>query len=137
MTVTVVVLAVLLVGLLAAGAALWVQARALRERVRELEEELELPVEEVEAPPTPPITVQIENPQELAARESWAARRFGALVPRVVGREVANRAAQQITDELTRQGVRAEVRVLGGPVLRAEPPAAGPPGGTNGTFVRS
>lgn len=73
-------------------------------------------------PATPLITVEILNAQELAARESWAARRFGGLVPRWVGREVAARAAAQIAEQLAEQGVRAVVRVVDPPDPAGETP---------------
>ena len=64
------------------------------------------------SPVHPVLAVEILNAAELAARESWAARRFGALVPRLVGREVAARAAEQLAEQLAAQGVRAEVRIV-------------------------
>jgi hypothetical protein len=63
-------------------------------------------------PAHPVLLIEILNPHELAARESWAARHFGTLVPRVVGREVAARAAEQMAEQLAEQGVRAEVRIV-------------------------
>lgn len=64
------------------------------------------------APENPVLRVEVLNPHELAARESWAARRFGSLVPRIVAREVAARAAEQMAEQLAEQGVRADVRIV-------------------------
>lgn len=75
---------------------------------------------------TPLISVEILNGPELAARESWAARWFGSLAPHYVGREVAARAAAQMAEQLTREGVRAEVRIgVPAPVEVGEPGPAG------------
>lgn len=63
-------------------------------------------------PVNPVLLIEILNPHELAARESWAARHFGTLVPRVVGREVAARAAEQMAEQLAEQGVQADVRIV-------------------------
>ncbi|MFC4947078.1 hypothetical protein [Pseudonocardia sp. GCM10023141] len=116
---TVVVLVVLALELLA-GAVLWRQAVTLRERVAALDDqvgELEATAEgrapALRAPVgNPMLSVEILNAHELASRESWVARRFGTLVPRIVGREVAARAAAQLVAGLTEQGVRAEVRIV-------------------------
>jgi hypothetical protein len=127
MTAVVVLLALVVAAQLVAGAVLLRRIRDLRGQVTELAAELDLSPEDLAAcplSPTPPITVQIHNFQELAARESWAARRLGSLVPRLVGREVANRAAEQVAAGLTEQGVVADVHVAdprdpdGGRVLR-------------------
>ncbi|MGE0300385.1 hypothetical protein [Pseudonocardia sp.] len=112
-------LTVLLLLELAAGAVLLLRWRAHRERMAAFETRVaEAAVERPELREaasgaiTPPILVEILNAQELAARESWAARRFGALLPRRVGREVAGRAAEQLAAQLAAQGVRADVTVL-------------------------
>jgi hypothetical protein len=114
----VVVLVVLVLELLVAAVLLW-QARKLRPRIAAVDAEvdgLEAAVDGEPAvmsdTPNPLISVEILNAHELAARESWAARRFGTLVPRIVGREVAARAAQQMSEQLVEQGVRAEVRIV-------------------------
>jgi hypothetical protein len=110
----VVVLVVLVLELVVAGVLLR-QARSLRGRVAAMNTETPGRAEAVPAvgsPLHPLIEVEILNAQELAARESWAARRFGTLVPRLVRREVAARAAEQLAEQLAEQGVRAEVRVV-------------------------
>lgn len=96
---------------LAAAVALGLVARRLRARSAAVDAE---PQPEP-APGNPVITVEIRNAQELAAKESWAARRFGSLVPGMVNREVAAKAAQRMADQLAEQGVRAEVRVVAPP----------------------
>ncbi len=101
---------VVLVLELAVAVVLLGQARSLRERVAAARAEAAPPG--VGSPFHPLIEVEILNAQELAARESWAARRFGALVPRLVRREVGARAAAQLAEQLAEQGVRAEVRVV-------------------------
>ncbi len=106
---------VVLVALVEIGAAVllgrWArQVRAAAERPRPAVDD------ELDARRTsrvyPLLAVEIRNPHELAARESWAARRFGTLVPRVVGREVAARAAEQLAEQLAARGVDAEVRIV-------------------------
>jgi hypothetical protein len=93
-------------------------AVALRDRIAATEGELDARAVESArkhrpgGPANPVLLVEILNPRELAARESWAARHFGSLVPRVVGREVASRAAEQMAEQLAEQGVRAEVRIV-------------------------
>lgn len=117
-------LTVLLLVELAAGAVLLLRWRAHRERVAAFAAETGAERPELADPATaaitPAIRVDILNAQDLAARESWAARRFGTLMPRRVGREVAHRAAEQLADQLAAQGVRAEVTVL----AAEEPPVA-------------
>lgn len=93
-------------------------ALRLRDRVAATEGALDAHAVELARAPRPAepahpvLLIEILNPHELAARESWAARHFGTLVPRVVGREVAARAAEQMAEQLAEQGVRAEVRVV-------------------------
>lgn len=95
---------------LAVAVVLLRQARSLRGRVAAARAEAAPPG--VDSAFRPLIEVEILNAQELAARESWAARRVGPLVPRLVRREVAARAAEQLAEQLAEQGVRAEVRVV-------------------------
>jgi HAMP domain-containing protein len=114
--VTVVVLVVLVVELVAA-VLLVLAARRTRARLHELEQaqsalEAELAGIPVAAPGNPLLSIEILNAAEVAARQSWAARTFGALVPRMIVREVASRAAEQMSRQLTAQGVEAEVRVI-------------------------
>lgn len=110
-------LTVLLLVELAVGVVLVLLLRAHRERVTAFEARVAAERPELRgvgsAAVTPPILVEIRNAQELAARESWAARRFGTLMPRRVGREVAQQAAGQMAEQLAAQGVRADVTVLG------------------------
>lgn len=91
-------------------------ALRLRDRVAATEGALDAHAVELAQAPGEPVhpvlLIEILNPHELAARESWAARHFGTLVPRVVGREVAARAAEQMAEQLAEQGVRAEVRIV-------------------------
>lgn len=116
----IVVLVVLVLELIV-GALLLVSARRMRDRMRELEAaQQQIEAELAGIPPggalNPLLSIEILNAAELAARESWAARTFGALVPRLIVREVAARAAKQMSRQLDAQGVEAEVRVVA-PVL--------------------
>ncbi|MGQ0576420.1 MAG: hypothetical protein ACT4RN_19770 [Pseudonocardia sp.] len=118
-----VVLVVLLVVELGLGAVLLRRLRSLRgaaQRVHVAAQGQAIPAGGPGST-VPLITVEIRNAPELAARESWAARRFGALVPRYVEREVVARAAARMVEQLAEQGVRADVRVL-------EPPGPPAPG---------
>jgi hypothetical protein len=79
-----VVVLVVLVLELAVAVVLLRQARSLCEQVAAARAETPAPA--VGPPFHPLIEVEIRGAQELAARESWAARRFGTLVPRLVRR---------------------------------------------------
>lgn len=57
------------------------------------------------------ITIEIENPMEVAKRESIFARAFGELARDLVKRKVDERVAQDIEESLTRRGIRAVIRV--------------------------
>jgi hypothetical protein len=110
-------LTVLLLVELAAGGVLYLSWRAHRERVEAFQARVradrpDQPSAGADAV-TPFLSVEILNAQELAARESWAAKRFGTLMPRRIGRDVAERAAGQMAEQLAAEGVRAEVRIVG------------------------
>ncbi|MGI5125779.1 hypothetical protein ACQEVB_03075 [Pseudonocardia sp. CA-107938] len=120
-----IVVLVVLVLELVVGVLLVMSVRRVRARMRAVEAaQQELEAELAGIPSggalNPLLSVEILNAAELAARESWAARRFGALVPRLVVREVAARAATQMSRQLGAQGVEAEVKVVA-PVLPAKP----------------
>lgn len=119
-----IVVLVVLVLELVVGGLLLVSARRVRARMRALvEAQQALEAELAGIPPggalNPLLSIEILNAAEVAARESWAARRFGALVPRLIVREVAVRAATQMSRQLDAQGVEADVRVVA-PVLPAK-----------------
>lgn len=121
----IVVLAVLVLELVV-GVLLLVSVRRVRARMQAVEEAQQaLEAELAGIPPgaalNPLLSIEILNAPELAARESWAARRFGALVPRLIVREVAARAATQMSRQLDAQGVAAEVRIVA-PVLPVKQP---------------
>lgn len=111
-----VALVLLLVVELAVGAVLLHRIVVFRRRLRALEAEVGEPVDGRPRLRSdgafPMIAVEIRNVHELAARESWAARRFGALVPRLVEREVVAQAAARMAEQLAEQGVQADVRVI-------------------------
>lgn len=56
------------------------------------------------------ISIEILNPMELAAKESWVAGALGSVTPTLVRRLVYQRAAQMVREELKGHGVTAEVR---------------------------
>lgn len=112
----IVVLVVLVIELVVA-VGLLVAARRLRVQLRELGDQQANLGSELSRVPAgnglnPVLAVEILNAREVAAQQSWAARTFGGLVPRLVAREVATRAAQQMSSQLAAQGVEAEVRVV-------------------------
>lgn len=121
-----IVVLVVLVLELVVGVLLLVSARRMRARMRALEAAQQgLEAELAGIPPggalNPLLSVEILNAPELAARESWAARTFGALVPRLIVREVAARAATQMSRQLDAEGVEADVRIVA-PALPAKQP---------------
>lgn len=121
-----IVVLVVLVLELVVGVLLLVSARRMRARMRALEAAQQgLEAELAGIPPggalNPLLSVEILNAPELAARESWAARTFGALVPRLIVREVAARAATQMSRQLDAEGVEADVRIVV-PALPAKQP---------------
>lgn len=58
------------------------------------------------------LVVEIDDPLELAARDSRLAGLLGRLAPRAIRRRVYQRAAAILAEELAARGVRARVRVL-------------------------
>lgn len=121
-----IVVLVVLVLELVVGGLLLVSARRMRARMRTLEvAQQELEAELAGIPPggalNPLLSIEILNAAEVAARESWAARKFGSLVPRLIVREVASRAATQMSRQLGAQGIEAEVRVVA-PILPVKQP---------------
>ena len=111
---------------LVAGGLLLVALRRVRDRMRELaRRQQELSAEIAGLPPgareNPLLSVEILNAAEVAARQSWAARRFGGMVPGLVVRAVATRAAEQMSRQLTAYGVEAEVRVVAPVVAERQP----------------
>ena len=121
----IVVLVVLALELVVGGLLLLV-AKRMRGRLLQLEDQQhELEAEMAGLQPgdrlNPLLSIEILNAAELAARESWAARKFGAFVPRLVVREVAARAAVQMSRQLAAQGVEAEVRVVAPAVPDRQP----------------
>ncbi|HUP92944.1 MAG TPA: hypothetical protein VM074_11905 [Solimonas sp.] len=64
--------------------------------------------------PAQKITIQILNPLELAARESWFAEKLGSLTPALIGRIVHERTLQDLRRQLAEHGVKAEVLLARG-----------------------
>jgi len=56
------------------------------------------------------ISIEILNPMELAAKETWVAGVLGSVTPTLIRRLVYQRAAQMVREELRGHGVTAEVR---------------------------
>lgn len=57
------------------------------------------------------LSIEIQNPLQLAAKEVAAGGVLGHLAPEAVRREVYRQAAKVLRDELDKWGVAAEVRV--------------------------
>jgi len=68
----------------------------------------------IEAPRPTLITVEILNPFELAARQNRLASSAAVVAPSLIKKEVIRQAVLRIKEELTRQGVIGEVRVVRG-----------------------
>ena len=60
----------------------------------------------------PLLSVEILNPMELAAKDSWYGEKFGPLLPATVTRIVYQRAAGMLKTQLKEFGVEADVQVL-------------------------
>lgn len=56
------------------------------------------------------ISIEILNPMELAAKETWIAGVLGSVTPTLIRRLVYQKAAQMVREELKGHGVTAEVR---------------------------
>ncbi|MCP5120355.1 MAG: hypothetical protein GY953_56895 [bacterium] len=57
------------------------------------------------------ITIEIENPAEVAANESVLARAFGGLVPGLVKRKVEEQIVEQLTAVFDERGIRARIDI--------------------------
>jgi hypothetical protein len=57
------------------------------------------------------ITVELLNPMELAAKESWFARQFGSLTPALVHKLVYAQARDRVEEQMPNFGAVAEVKV--------------------------
>ncbi len=57
------------------------------------------------------ITIEIENPAEVAAKESVLARAFGGLAPRLVKRKVEEQIVEQLTAVFEERGIRARIDI--------------------------
>lgn len=57
------------------------------------------------------ITVELLNPMELAAKESWFARQFGSLTPALVHKLVYAQARERVEQQMPKFGATAEVKV--------------------------
>lgn len=60
------------------------------------------------------IAVEILNPLQVAASQSWLAGRFGALAPGLIQREVYRQAREILETRLREYGIEPRVRVHGG-----------------------
>ncbi len=57
------------------------------------------------------ITIEIENPAEVAANESVLARAFGGLAPSLVKRKVEQQIVEQLTTVFKERGIRAAIDI--------------------------
>jgi len=57
--------------------------------------------------------VEILNPLEVAAKQSWVAGQFGALAPDLIRREVYRQARDILEEQLREYGIEPRVRLLG------------------------
>lgn len=57
------------------------------------------------------ITVELLNPMELAANESWFARQFGSLTPALVHKLVYDQARQKVIEKMPEFGAKADVKI--------------------------
>jgi hypothetical protein len=57
------------------------------------------------------ITVELLNPMQLAAKESWFARQFGTLTPALVHKLVYAQARDRVEQQMPNFGATAEVKV--------------------------
>ena len=60
------------------------------------------------------ITIEILNPFELAMKENRFAGPAAAVAPDLLRQEVTRQALQRVREELVKQGVKAEVRIVRG-----------------------
>ncbi len=57
------------------------------------------------------ITIEIENPAEVAANESVLARAFSGLIPRFIKRKVEEKIVEQLTAVFEERGIRARIDI--------------------------
>jgi len=57
------------------------------------------------------IAIEILNPLELAARESWFADKFGSLTPALIRKIVLSRTLDMLGPQLESYGVKANVKL--------------------------
>ena len=57
------------------------------------------------------ITIEIENPTELAAKESFWARAFGGLAPRLIQRKVEEKIVASLEEVFEDRGIRAKITI--------------------------
>lgn len=57
----------------------------------------------------PLLVLEILNPQQLAAQESWLGHAFGGLAPALVRKIVYKQTVPMVKQELTKHGVEAQV----------------------------
>lgn len=60
------------------------------------------------------LSIEILNPLEVAAKQSWVAGQFGALAPDLIRREVYRQARDILEEQLGEYGIEPRVRLLGG-----------------------
>lgn len=93
---------------------LWRVQRSLNSRLRQLAPNLSTDparnFELVSAARPSLLSIEILNPMELAAKETWMAGVLGSVTPTLVRRMVYLRAAQIVREQLKEYGATAEVR---------------------------
>lgn len=100
------------------AALLWRNFKRLRVQEADIQPLLDIApppaaeVEEILGSPHPRLlSVEIQNPLQLAAKEMAAGGLFGHLAPETVRREVYRQAAKILREELEKWGIVSEVRV--------------------------
>lgn len=60
------------------------------------------------------ISIEILNPLQVAAKQSWLAGQFGALAPSLIQREVYRQTREILESQLREYGIEPRVRIYGG-----------------------
>ncbi|MEE8526100.1 MAG: hypothetical protein V3T72_19350 [Thermoanaerobaculia bacterium] len=58
------------------------------------------------------ITIEIENPAEVAAEQSFWARTFGGLAPGFIQRKVEEKVVASLQEVFEDRGIRARITIL-------------------------
>ena len=58
------------------------------------------------------ITIELLNPLQLAAKQSWYAEQFGSVTPSLIRQKVYEQIRSNCLSSMTQQGVDAEVKIV-------------------------